>query len=93
MTVDTVGFAAFLITIAYTAFGLPAQIKSNYRRKSVEGLSKTMNWLLLFTFVSWVIYGSLKSDWYIVGSNAPGAVCTAIILGQFRLYGERAGAA
>ena len=86
MDVDTVGMAAFLISLVYTGIGLPAQILANHRRKAMHGLSLFMNVILMFTFSIWIIYGSMKADWYIVGSNAPGLACIVIILFQFYIY-------
>ncbi len=86
MSVSDVGFAAFLITTSYTVLGLPAQIRRNCLKKSMEGQSIFMSVLLFFTFLSWVIYGVMKEDWYILGSNSPGALCIAFVLVQFWIY-------
>jgi uncharacterized protein with PQ loop repeat len=86
--VDTLGTVALVITVIYTCFGLPVQIRKNYQDKSVAGLSLFLMVMLLFTFSSWVAYGWVKpiKDWYVIASNFPGAVCVAIILVQFKLY-------
>ena len=86
--IDVVGWIAFLITLIYTSLGLPDQIRKNHKNRSTQGLSLPLYVMLLFTFSIWVVYGSLKSppDWYIVGSNFPGALCVIIILYQFRIY-------
>ena len=86
MDVDTVGMTAFVISLVYTGIGLPAQILANHRRKAMHGLLLFMNVVLLLTFSIWIIYGSMKKDWYIVGSNAPGLACIVIILFQFYIY-------
>ncbi len=87
-TVDVVGWIAFLITVTYTCIGLPIQVRKNYANKSMGGISLFMMVLMFFTFSSWVVYGLVKSpkDWYIVGSNIPGACCIFIILCQFWAY-------
>ncbi|HET6347153.1 MAG TPA: SemiSWEET family transporter [Myxococcota bacterium] len=89
--VDTIGTIALVITVIYTCFGLPVQIRKNYQDKSVAGLSLFLMIMLLFTFSSWVAYGWVKEqkDWYVIASNAPGALCVAIILVQFKLYRGR----
>ena len=86
--VDTIGCTALIITLTYTCLGLPAQIRKNYVNKSTAGLSLFMTIMLLLTFSSWVTYALVKSpqDWYIAGSNFPGAICVVIVLCQFRLY-------
>lgn len=86
MNANAVGFAAFVITFVYTAGGLPLQIRENFRRTSMKGASLCMTVLQLLTFSIWVYYGTLRADWYIVGSNGPGAICASIILAQFWLY-------
>ncbi|MBI5961486.1 MAG: PQ-loop repeat-containing protein [Chloroflexi bacterium] len=89
---DFVGFSAFLITVIYTCLGLPVQIRKNYRSKSTAGLSPFMILLMACAFSTWVIYGLIKSDqdWYIVGSNFPGAVFSFTILSQTWRYRSRA---
>lgn len=89
MTADTVGFLAFCLTIVYTGIGLPIQIRQNFRRRSVQGLSLFMNAILLLVMVSWVVYGWIVNNWYIMGSNIPGAVCVGVILAQFYFYRGR----
>lgn len=86
MDPDKVGLIAFLITLVYTLIGLPSQIVQNHRRRTMHGISLLMNVVLFFTFSIWSYYGALKSDWYIVGSNVPGLVCIAAILGQFYIF-------
>ncbi len=48
-----------------------------------------MTVLLFLTFSTWVAYGLVKPDWYIVVPNLTGAVCALIILWQFWKYGTR----
>lgn len=83
---DIVGFTAFLVTLIYTCLGLPAQIRKNYRSRSTSGLSVATIGLMAVAFSTWVVYAVLKEDWYILGSNFPGAVFAFIILSQFWLY-------
>jgi uncharacterized protein with PQ loop repeat len=85
------GWIAFAVTVVYTVLGLPVQIRKNRKNRSTAGLSLVMNVMLLCTFCSWVFYGLVKTpqDWYIVGSNFPGAVCVSILLAQFWKYRDR----
>lgn len=87
--IDIVGWIALVVTLTYTAFGLPVQIRKNRSKKSTEGLSLFMTVLLLGTFSSWVVYSALKSDWYILIPNSVGAVGALVILGQFVAYRDR----
>lgn len=84
--VSAFGWVATIITLLYTSLGLPSQIKKNASSKSTEGLSISMALLLCATMSSWVIYGSLLGNWFIVVPNAVGGVCSAIILLQIWKY-------
>ena len=84
-TIEVLGWIAFLITLVFTCVGLPVQIYRNHATKSV-GFAIPMIFLQLLTFSSWVIYGLSKNDWYIVGSNFPGAIGILIILCQCWIY-------
>lgn len=84
--VSAFGWVATIITLLYTSLGLPSQIKKNASSKSTEGLSVSMATLLCATMSSWVIYGSLLGNWFIVVPNAVGGVCSAIILLQIWKY-------
>lgn len=85
-TADFVGWAAFLITVIYTCVGLPIQARRNYINKSTGGISLFMMVVLFFTFSVWIVYGLVRKDWYIIGSNIPGMVCIFVILCQFWIY-------
>ncbi|MBI2486693.1 MAG: hypothetical protein HYW01_06995 [Deltaproteobacteria bacterium] len=87
-TVDVVGRIAFFITVTYTCVGLPIQVRRNYINKSTTGISLFMIVVLCFTFSSWIAYGLVKSpqDWFIIGSNVPGAGWVFVILCQFWIY-------
>ncbi|WP_151193860.1 SemiSWEET family transporter [Cysteiniphilum sp. JM-1] len=89
MLVTTVGWIATVITVIYTLFGLPMQIRTNFKRKSAEGLSLLLFCFLFLTFLSWVFYGGLKSDYFIVVPNGLGAFFAFIVLGQIILYSKR----
>ncbi len=87
--VDILGWIALIITLIYTGLGLPVQIRQNLIRRSTGGLSLFMTVLLCLTFSSWVAYGLVKTDWYIIIPNLTGAVCAFVILWQFWKYGTR----
>ena len=67
--VDILGWIALIITLIYTGLGLPAQIRKNLLSRSTGGLSLFMTVLLFLTFSTWVAYGLVKPDWYIVVPN------------------------
>ena len=87
--IDILGWIACIITIIYTAFGLPVQIKKNYSIGSTEGLSLFLFCFLFLTFTSWVIYGFCKPDWFIVVPNGLGAVFAFVIVVQIIYYNSR----
>ena len=86
--VDYLGWVALIITLAYTAVGLPVQIRRNFLHKSTKGLSLFTILLMCMTFMSWVVYAAMKTplDWYIIVSNSIGALCACILLVQFYIY-------
>lgn len=85
-TIDIVGITASVISVIYTGFGMPVQIYKNYTVKSTAGLSLSMMILLQLTLVSWVVYGILKTDWYIILPNFLGSISMTIIFIQFWIY-------
>jgi len=87
--VDTLGWIASIITVVYTAFGLPVQIRKNVKGHSASGLSLFLFVFLFLTFTSWVIYGVVKPDWFIVVPNGLGSLCAFILVCQIIYYGSK----
>ena len=87
--IDIIGWSAASITLVYTAFGLPMQIRKNFLNKSTTGLSLLMTILMFFTFSSWVFYSFLKRDWYIFVPNFVGGLGALTIVFQFGIYKKR----
>ena len=85
-TIDMVGITASIISVIYTGLGMPVQIYKNYSVKSTSGLSLSMMVLLFMTLISWVVYGILKNDWYIIIPNFIGSLSVTVIFIQFWLY-------
>jgi len=83
---EILGTAAAITSLVYMGLGLPIQIKNIYKVKSTKGLSLFMICTLFATMMSWVIYAISITNWYIIVSNVPGALCAAVILFQFWLY-------
>ncbi|HJO95623.1 MAG TPA: SemiSWEET family transporter [Victivallales bacterium] len=84
--VDVFGWTASIITIIYTAIGLPAQIIKNFKAGTASGLSLFLFVFLFLTFTSWVVYGIFKPDWFIVVPNGLGAICAFILVCQILYY-------
>jgi uncharacterized protein with PQ loop repeat len=85
---ELIGWLAFSITVVYTCVGLPTQIRRNYLTRSTSGLSLFMVVVLTLTFLVWLAYGLALTprNWFIIGSNLPGAAFVMVILAQFWLY-------
>ncbi len=90
-TINIVGITASIISVIYTGLGMPVQIYKNYSSKSTAGLSLSMMILLFMTLISWVVYGILKSDWYIIIPNFIGSLSVTVIFIQFWLYRKNDG--
>lgn len=83
MSPETMGVLATAVTLLYTLLGLPSQIWKNYQNKSIEGISLSMTILLCLTFTTWVVYGWVMKDIYIIISNTTGGIGGYAILFQF----------
>lgn len=88
---DLLGMTALIITTIYTVFGLPAQIISNFKKKTTQGLSLFLMIMLTLTFSIWSLYSYEKrpADWYVFLSNSPGVIFGLVILFQFWLYRKK----
>jgi MtN3 and saliva related transmembrane protein len=83
---EIIGIIATVITTVYTVLGIPSQLIKNYKNKSVTGVSLFMSIMLVFVFLSWVLYALVKEDYYILISNAPGFIGSMILILQFYFY-------
>lgn len=80
------GWIASVITVIYTAIGLPTQIVKNFKIRSGEGLSLFLFIILLLTFISWVVYGLAIFNWFIIIPNGFGGICSMILTIQIIYY-------
>ncbi len=85
---EHVGLIAMLVTLVFMLIGLPMQIIKINRKRSAEDLSPPMCILWFATFVSWVWYGCVKADLFIIAPNVLGILFVGVILGQV-LYFRR----
>jgi len=85
------GWLAVTANITYTCLGIPVQIHKNYKRKSTKGLSLFMIIFMSLTLLLWSTYAWLKTpkDFFIIGSNIPGFLCTLVLISQFWIYREK----
>jgi len=68
--------AAFLASLSYVP-----QVRKAWPRGSTDDLSLGMLTALTLGLTLWIVYGALKGDWVIVGSNVVGAALAGAVLG------------
>lgn len=74
------------LSLAVTGLGLTAQVRKNYIRKSVEGLSFFYFFLLAVSYSSWSIYGFLQKDLVLIIPMMLGMLMSWVVNLQFLLY-------
>ncbi len=84
--INILGYNAILAGLLGVIIGLVTQIIKNYRRKSTEGLSFWWILLAFYSYVSWLLYGILKQDFFLTVPQTLGSICMVIILFQFWIY-------
>ncbi len=87
-TIEILGWFALVVSVVYTAFGLPVQIIKNYKNHSIEGLSFWMFFMMFVTYLSWVLYAFAHTppDWFIIIPNSIGMLGDIVIMAQFYIY-------
>lgn len=87
-TIQMLGWFALVVSVIFTAFGLPVQIVKNYKNKSTEGLSLWMFFMMFVTYLSWVLYAYAHTppDWFIIIPNTIGMAGNIFIMWQFFIY-------
>lgn len=89
MDIETVaGYCAVASSVALTCLGLPSQILTTHRLRSVEGLSQRMMIISFTAYLTWFVYGLVKtpSDPFLIYANAPGVLFGGIIVVQIARY-------
>lgn len=87
--INLFGVIAVCSSLIMVLFGMPRQVMKNYHRKSCEGLDLFLFIAVLLAYLSWSTYGLIKPDYFLLVSQIPGAILSAIILVQFKIYGRR----
>ena len=87
--IAVVGGLTIVLSIATKVIGFPDQMRTNFRRKSVEGVSKTFYVLSFITYTVWTLYGILQKDMVVTLAQGLGVVTTGIILYQIMIYGKK----
>jgi len=84
--IAVVGVVTTIISILVKIIGLPDQIRKNYQRKSISGLSVPFFILGFVSYALWTVYGLLKRDWVLILGQGAGMVTMGIIAYQIFLY-------
>ncbi len=86
----TIKIITILLSLAVTGLGLTSQVRKNYRKKSVEGLSFFYFSLLAISYSFWSIYGFLQRDLVLIIPMSLGMVMSWIVVSQFVAYRSQA---
>lgn len=74
------------LSLAVTGLGLTAQVRKNYQRKSVEGLSLFYFSLLAISYTCWSTYGFLQQDFVLIIPMTLGMLMSWLVTFQFFVY-------
>jgi uncharacterized protein with PQ loop repeat len=86
LTASVIAILTTVFSVAVKVIGMPDQIKSNFQRKSTDGLS---SWFLVFTLISycmWVLHGLTTHDMSLVIGQGIGVIATSVIVWQMVVY-------
>lgn len=75
-----------LLSLAVTGLGLTSQVRKNFKKKSVEGLSFFYFSLLAVSYSFWSIYGFSQHDLVLIIPMSLGMLMSWIIVVQFLKY-------
>ncbi len=75
-----------ILSLLVTGLGLTAQVRKNYVRKSMEGLSIFYFTLLAISYSFWSIYGFSQKDLVIIVPMSLGMIVSWIVVAQFVIY-------
>lgn len=78
-----------IFSVGVKVVGLPDQIKSNYTRKSTNGLSGRFVMSAFVSYVLWTIHGFFRHDWSLIIGQGLGVLTTGVIVIQIFMYREQ----
>ena len=81
-----VGILTVIAGVLVKIIGFPAQIKTNYKRKSTQGLSTIFITLSFFSYFLWTLHGFFQKDFVLIIGQGIGILTTGIILIQVYSY-------
>lgn len=84
-----IGILTALFGLLTKIVGFPDQIRQNYKRRSVEGVSSISILLLFLSYTFLTIHGLILSDWAVYSGSSLGIITTGIILWQMFVYRQK----
>ncbi|MBI5003725.1 hypothetical protein HZC00_01375 [Candidatus Kaiserbacteria bacterium] len=75
-----------ILSLIVTGLGLTSQVRKNYLRKSVDGLSLFYFVVLAISYSFWSVYGLLQEDPVLIIPMSLGCFVSWIVVFQFYLY-------
>jgi len=75
-----------VLSLLVTGLGLTSQVRKNFHRKSIEGLSFFYFLLLAISYSFWSLYGFFQKDLVLIIPMTLGMAVSWIIVAQFYLY-------
>jgi uncharacterized protein with PQ loop repeat len=75
-----------ILSLAVTGFGLTSQVKKNYVKKSVSGLSFLYFSLLAISYSFWSVYGFSQKDLVLIIPMTLGMIMSWVVVAQFFRY-------
>ena len=78
--------ATVVLSLTVTGFGLTAQVRKNYNRKSITGLSFFYFSILAVSYTLWTAYGFLQKDLILIIPMTLGAIMSWVVVSQFYIY-------
>lgn len=75
-----------VLSLMVTGFGLTSQVRKNYMRKSVAGLSLPYFSLLAVSYSFWSLYGFFQKDLVLIIPMSLGMIMSWVVVSQFLNY-------
>jgi len=82
----TIKIVTVILSLIVTGLGLTSQVRKNYSRKSIEGLSGFYFTILAVSYTFWSIYGFTQKDLVLIIPMTLGAVMSWVVVFQFFVY-------
>lgn len=86
---NTIGIITIALSLVVTGLGLTTQVRKNFARKSMEGLSLFYFLTLAVSYSFWVFYGVHQQDWVLIIPMSIGTCMSWTVVTQFFLYREK----